>query len=127
MAVGAFRSFVLDVNDLAVGERFWTEMLGWEIQFSGSGGQYSRIGKKGDVSLLLQLVPEPKSDVKNRAHVDLTVDDVAASVAQVERAGGALVREPDLYPPEDPLLEWAVVADPFGNEFCLIREVQPTL
>jgi hypothetical protein len=23
----------------------------------------------------------------------------------------------------DPVLEWAVLADPFGNEFCLIREL----
>jgi hypothetical protein len=27
----------------------------------------------------------------------------------------------------DPLLEWAVMADPSGNEFCLIRELEQTL
>jgi hypothetical protein len=25
-------------------------------------------------------------------------------------------------PTGDPELEWAVVADPFGNEFCVIRD-----
>ena len=27
----------------------------------------------------------------------------------------------------DPVLEWAVVADPFGNEFCVIRELPDDL
>jgi hypothetical protein len=28
------------------------------------------------------------------------------------------------FPPDGPELEWAVVADPFGNEFCLIRDLE---
>jgi hypothetical protein len=28
---------------------------------------------------------------------------------------------PGSYPGEEPLLDWAVAQDPFGNEFCLIR------
>jgi catechol 2,3-dioxygenase-like lactoylglutathione lyase family enzyme len=80
MTVGEFRSFVLDVRDLEEGERFWRAILGWELQFSAFNGTYSRIGKKGTASLLLQLVPEPKTEHKNRAHVDVTVDDVASAV-----------------------------------------------
>lgn len=128
MAVGAFRSFVLDVGDLDVAERFWVSVLGWEPQFSGFRDEYSRIGRKGEASLLLQRVPEGKTSVKNRAHVDVDVTDVARAVEEVIRLGGSLVKEPDLWPDHSkPYLEWAVMADPFGNEFCLIRDVRPTL
>jgi hypothetical protein len=37
-----------------------------------------------------------------------------------------VVREPGFFfepGSSDPVLEWAVLADPFGNEFCLIREL----
>lgn len=127
MAIGVFRSFVLDVNDLAVAERFWMSVLGLELQFSAWMDQFSRIGKVGAASLLLQLVPENKSDLKNRAHIDVTVDEVAEAVDKVLNLGGRVIKEPALFPDEDPLLEWAVMSDPFGNEFCLIRELRQTL
>jgi len=34
------------------------------------------------------------------------------------------VRPPGLFPAADPALEWAVMADPFGNEFCLIWDIE---
>jgi hypothetical protein len=54
------------------------------------------------------------------------VEDVAAAVAQVLDLGGSVVREPGFFREPgtpDPVLEWAVLADPFGNELCLIREL----
>jgi predicted enzyme related to lactoylglutathione lyase len=128
MAVGAYRSVTIDVNDLAVGERFWCAVLGLEVQWPSKGWPFSRLGAKGPGSVLLQLVPETKTNLKNRVHVDVTVMDVARAVSEVVELGGSVVREPGLWPEEDKaLLEWAVVADPFGNEFCLIKEVVPTL
>jgi hypothetical protein len=38
-----------------------------------------------------------------------------------------VIKEPATFPETDPLIEWAVMADPSGNEFCLIRELEPTL
>ncbi|HVE98748.1 MAG TPA: VOC family protein [Mycobacteriales bacterium] len=127
MAIGSFRSFVLDVDDLAVAERFWRAVLGLDPRFSAWHDQFTRLGRKGEVSVLLQRVPEPKSATKNRAHIDLTVLDVPAAVAEVVALGGRVVQEPGLFPHDDPLLEWAVVCDPCGNEFCVVREVQETL
>jgi predicted enzyme related to lactoylglutathione lyase len=75
----------------------------------------------------LQLVPEKKTDLKNRAHLDITVMDVGRAVDEVLKLGGSVIKEPALWPETDPLLEWAIVADPSGNEFCLIRELRPTL
>lgn len=73
-----------------------------------------------------QLVPEAKTGLKNRAHPDLTVADVERAVAEVMALGGALIKPPGPFPETDPELEWAVMADPFGNEFCLIRDLEPS-
>lgn len=36
--------------------------------------------------------------------------------------GGATIKPPALYPSDDaPFLEWAVMRDPFGNEFCFVK------
>jgi Glyoxalase-like domain len=95
------------------------------LKYSGWTGKISRLGDP-PASIMLQLVPERKAAVKNRAHLDFLVEDVAAAVAQVLDLGGSVVREPGFFKEPgnpDPVLEWAVLADPFGNEFCLIREL----
>ena len=122
MGIGIMRTTVLDVNDLAVAEQFWCQVTGLALEFSGWQGRFSRVGEEGPGSILLQLVSEPKT-AKNRAHLDFTVDDVARAVAEVARLGGTVVKPPGVFPEHEPRLEWAVVADPFGNEFCLIRDV----
>ncbi len=123
MAVGTVRAFVIDVNDLEVGERFWSTITGQECLFSGWGGQFSRIGRRGQNSILLQLVPEEKTPLKNRAHVDITVQNINEAIEQVIALGGSLVRPKGIHAPDDPQIEWAVMADPFGNEFCIIRDL----
>jgi catechol 2,3-dioxygenase-like lactoylglutathione lyase family enzyme len=89
MAVGEMRSFVIDVNDLEDSERFWASVLGLEVEFSAWQGQFSRVGRKGSGSILLQLVPEMKTDLKNRAHLDITVENVERAVTEVLGLGGA--------------------------------------
>lgn len=64
MAVGGLRSIVLDVNDLEESERFWSSVLGLEVQWPSGQGQFSRIGAKGAGSILFQLVPEKKTDLR---------------------------------------------------------------
>ncbi len=123
MAVGTVRAFVIDVNDLDIGERFWSAITGQECLFSGWGGQFSRIGPKGHNSILLQLVPEKKTPLKNRVHIDITVQNIDWAIEQVIELGGSLVRPKGVYAPNDPRLEWAIMADPFGNEFCIIRDI----
>lgn len=134
MAVGALMCAVVDVNDLAVAERFWSAVTGWPVTLSRWGDQYSEVGDE-ESSLLLQMVPEAKI-AKNRVHLDFRVKDVARAVDEVLGLGGVVVKPPGYTrtwgsssvpadAPEGPLLEWAVVADPFGNEFCLIRFADP--
>ena len=72
--------------------------------------------------ILLQLVPGGQECVHSGTHLDFRVDDVARAAGQIEAVGGTVVRPPDFYAPEGrDLLEWAVMRDPFGNEFCVIR------
>lgn len=65
--------------------------------------------------LLFLKVPEGKA-VKNRLHIDLRPDDQAAEVARLESLGA---RRVDVGQPAD--VTWVVLADPAGNEFCVLR------
>ena len=95
MAIGTLDAFVVDVNDLAVAERFWAEVSGLPLKYSGWTGSISR--RDPPASIMLQLVPERKTALKNRAHLDFLVEDVAAAVAQVIGLGGSVVREPGFF------------------------------
>src|SRR5687767_3386212 len=96
MAVGRLRRFVVDVNDLAIGEQFWSAVTGLPVDFSGV--QFSGLGSIETGSVLLQLVPERKTALKNRAHLDIGVDDVPGAVAEVVVLGGRLIRSPGVFP-----------------------------
>ena len=59
-------------------------------------------------------VPEDKA-VKNRLHLDLRPLDQAAEVARLEGLGA---RRIDIGQRDT---SWVVMADPDGNEFCVLR------
>jgi len=112
--VGTLFAIVLDVNDLDSCADFWSAVLGKEISFKVDN--YCRVGGSEDrPSLLLQKVPEPH-ERKNRAHFDLDVADLEAAVQRVTDLGGTKLDQISEYG-----ITWAVMADPDGNEFCLVR------
>lgn len=114
--VGTLYSIVLDVNDLERCTGFWSEVLGKEISFKAD--KYCRIGR-GDnpPSLLLQKVPE-QHEHKNRAHIDLDVTDLGSAVQRAVDLGATKLDEISEYG-----ITWAVMADPDGNEFCLVQHL----
>lgn len=63
-----------------------------------------------------QRVPEVKS-VKNRLHFDVTVDDGDSATVRIESLGGSQLSIEDF---SEDGFSWRVMADPEGNEFCLI-------
>lgn len=68
-------------------------------------------GGECGVRFWFQQVPEVKV-AKNRVHVDLAADDPAGEIARLVALGASVVADgPDTI----------VLADPEGNEFCLIR------
>ena len=58
--------------------------------------------------------------MKNRLHLDLRPEDQAAEVARLEALGATRV---DVGQGDD--VTWVVLADPEGNEFCVLRAVRP--
>ena len=108
-------NYVLDCADPDKLAEFWAAALG--LERSGSGAPYVslREPRTGRPELLLQQVPEPKQG-KNRMHPDLRVTDSAAEVARLAGLGATVLRGP--YDDEGHLT--TVMADPEGNEFCVI-------
>ena len=112
--VGTLYAITMDVNDLETCARFWSQVLGVGILYQND--KYLRLGKKREhPTVLLQKVPEPHK-VKNRVHIDLDVPDLDAAVSRVQDLGGQKLRQLSEYG-----IQWVVMADPDGNEFCLIK------
>jgi predicted enzyme related to lactoylglutathione lyase len=115
---------VINVTELDEGERFWSAVSG--LSPHGRHGQFSVLDAddpdEREGWILLQLVPGGQESVHSGTHLDFRVDDVALAAGRIEAIGGTVVRPPEFYAPEGrDLLEWAVMRDPFGNEFCIIR------
>jgi hypothetical protein len=62
--------------------------------------------------LLFQLVPEPKT-VKNRVHLDLACTNLNAETDRLVALGASVLGRHD---------GWVTLADPAGNEFCLVQQ-----
>jgi predicted enzyme related to lactoylglutathione lyase len=100
---------------------FWSEMLGVSIVARlGDPPQFVNLGAAGPGSpqVCFQRVPEPKV-VKNRLHLDIEVADVETASARVETSGGRRRDDHDFH---EHGYSWRRMADPDGNEFCLIYD-----
>lgn len=107
-----FECIAFDAHDpLALG-RWWAALLGGEHEVDGDGDVVVQV--TGATSLGFYRVPDGKV-VKNRLHLDLRPDDQAAEVARAEAMGATRV---DIGQGEQ---TWVVLADPEGNEFCILR------
>ena len=116
---------VVDVPDLDEGVRFWGRLTGFDVSYVDTEGKFIGLGEhevEGDVSvrLLLQLVDHPIAS--GSTHLDFKVKDVAKAIAEIEAIGGKLKKAAALYPDaERAKLEWAVMQDPWGTPFCILR------
>jgi hypothetical protein len=118
---------VVDCHDVAAQARWWAEALGWKIAYEAEDEMVIVPPRALDESrqipveeqgpgLVFVPVPEAKT-VKNRLHIDLAPfagDDQAAEVARLEGLGATRV---DIGQGDRP---WVVLADPEGNEFCVL-------
>lgn len=101
--------------------QFWAEVLGWVIVEDDDDDEVAIQPLPGSPEagivpdVLFLRVPEEKA-VKNRLHLDLRPQDQAAEVARLEALGATRV---DIGQGED--VTWVVLADPEGNEFCVLR------
>jgi len=109
---------VIDCADLDRSARFWSEVLGYTAGHPSGGPYRSLVPRSGSgIEVLLQRVPEPKT-IKNRLHLDLRTPDLAAEVGRLRALGAVrLTGEPV----EEGGLRWHILADPDGNEFCVLE------
>jgi len=113
---------VIAAVDPEVISRFWCDVLGW-AEFERDGDdEVICIGPADSGSGIDVLrVPNPRTQ-QNRLHIDLRADDVATA-DEVERLLALGARRVDVGQPAG--ASWTVLADPEGNEFCLLgRTVQ---
>ncbi|MEO6715187.1 MAG: VOC family protein [Mycobacteriales bacterium] len=127
--VGKLWKPVVNVTDMDEGERFWSAVSGLSpVGRHGDGvSMYASLEPDDPAStepwMLLQCAPEGQSHGRGGTHLDFRVDDVAQAMQEIETLGGKTLKPPAFYGDvEDaPYLEWAIMQDPFGNDFCIIR------
>jgi catechol-2,3-dioxygenase len=108
---------VIDAHDLPGLARFWARALGWQVL--SERDREIVIGP--DERALVGMCFMPASDtkiVKNRVHDDLTsgAEDRTDEIARLLALGA---RRVDIG--QTGTESWTVLADPEGNEFCVVR------
>ena len=109
---------VIDTHDLPALAQFWAQALDWRVLSARE--QEVVVGTDPDAPVGLCFMPAgpTRKTVKNRVHLDLTTtaDDRAS---EIERLLGLGARRVDVGQSGDE--SWDVLADPEGNEFCVVR------
>ena len=108
---------VIDTYDLPGLARFWTQALGWKILSERDQEIVIGPDENAPAGICFMPVSDPKT-VKNRVHLDLTT-----SAADRDREIGRLLalgaRRAGIG--QTGTESWTVLADPEGNEFCVVR------
>jgi len=108
---------VFDAHDLPGLARFWAEVLGWRVLSEREREVVIGPDEAAPVGICFMPVADGKR-VKNRLHLDLTsgVEDRAGEIERVLALGASRV---DVGQTGEE--SWVVLADPEGNEFCVVR------
>ncbi|GGR78430.1 hypothetical protein GCM10010236_36500 [Streptomyces eurythermus] len=122
MALRPVQVNIKALDSSAVG-RFWAEALGWTAYHPGVT---TYVGPAGGlvwphpVAVCVDVVPvpEPKTATKNRVHLDLATTSTAHQTELVARLR-ALGAKPARV--GQGAVPWTVLADPEGNEFCVLE------
>jgi catechol 2,3-dioxygenase-like lactoylglutathione lyase family enzyme len=118
---------VVDCHDVKAQSRWWADVLGWQVVYESDDEVVVAPSHLVDESrqippaerqpgLIFIPVPETKT-LKNRLHIDLAPakdDDQEAEVRRLESLGATRI---DIGQGD---VTWVVLADPEGNEFCVL-------
>ena len=120
---------VVDCRDVAAQSHWWAEALDWRIIYEAADEVVvvppHALDPARDIpplergpGLILVSVPEGKA-LKNRLHIDLAPSPDAGQEAEVRRLEDRGARRVGIG--QDPeQVSWVVMADPEGNEFCVL-------
>ena len=110
-----FTQLVVDSADPVRLAEFWARVLGTEIEETDEESAALSRTSEQQPQLLFLKVPEGKT-VKNRLHMDLNPSG-ADQAEEVERVLSLGARRVDIGQGD---VSWVVLADPEGNEFCIL-------
>ncbi len=111
-----FTELIIDAADPGALARFWQEVLGWSrLRVEGEAVELG--AGNGSTPTLVFVPVDDAKVVKNRVHIDVnpTDCDQAEELTRLLSLGATHV---DVGQGEQ---SWVVLADPEGNEFCLLR------
>ncbi|MDR3082128.1 MAG: VOC family protein [Streptomyces sp.] len=110
-------SIVVDARDPIRLAHWWAEVIGYEVVFESPDEAAIARDHETYPGMVFVPVPEDKS-LKNRIHIDLNPDNQEAEVHRLEGMGARRVEvgQSQRRPPAS----WVVMADPEGNEFCVL-------
>ncbi len=109
---------IIDCKDPLRVAQFWRDVLAWPMVEDARG--YCWLSATGEPTapplLVFVPVPEPKT-LKNRLHLDVNPSGCDQD-EELDRLLALGARRVDVGQRDVP---WVVLADPEGNEFCLLR------
>ena len=112
----------IDCHDPLKVAQFWAAALDWKITEQDEIEVVIELldgsPEQGRIPDILFLRNPDKKTGKNRLHLDLRPLDQAAEVARLEALGAKRI---EIGQSDEPEATWIVMADPEGNEFCVLR------
>lgn len=101
----------VDAQDPAAVARWWQRVMGGRVRADPSGCvELCEVPGLPFDGIVFAAVPERKT-VKNRVHWDVTLQ-AGSDADDLVSLGAVVLRRPDQH------VQWTVLADPEGNEFC---------
>ncbi|MBA2364863.1 MAG: VOC family protein [Actinobacteria bacterium] len=115
---------VVDAEDCKLLAAFWSRALGWRITYQ-SENEWCIEPPEGSPEVdvapdILFVKVSDRKTTKNRLHLDLRPKDQAAQLRRLIDLGAT---EVDVGQSSDDT--WVVLADPEGNEFCVLAPLSP--
>ena len=115
----------IDCVDPELLAMFWAEVLAWEVTYKDPNMVCIQLldgsPLQGNIPDILFLKTPDVRLGKNRLHLDLRPSDQMAEVSRIESLGGVRI---EIGQSADPETTWVVMADPEGNEFCVLKALK---
>jgi hypothetical protein len=115
-----FTELSVDSSEPASLARFWAAVLDYEITEEEPDFVFIEGPQGSGPGIAFARVPESKT-TKNRLHIDLSPRDRDQG-EEVDRVIQLGARRIDIGQGD---VRWVVLADPEGNEFCMLRTRRP--
>lgn len=112
-----WEQLVVDARDTVTLGEWWAAALRWQV-VNDDPDEFEIRPRTGRLPGLLFEPVDHRKQGKNRLHLDLRPDDQGAEVERLLALGASVV---DVGQGD---VSWVVLADPEGNEFCVLSDRQ---